>query len=199
MRTVVLGAGIAAAMLFSSPALPQPAPSSRPVSGDNLDGGSNQQNPVVTFSTPGVKTVTLTVCNANQQCTTHTQTLTVLPVESESFYTITPCRALDTRLTANPLVVGQPQTASLATCGLPPNARAAALNLTAVIPSADGSLVAWPSDQPIPGTSNLAYRAGAVRATFSVVPLARSGPTLKVAALAGTTDLLIDVTGYFAP
>lgn len=291
MRTAVLGAWIAAALLCSSPALPQPA-SSSPVLGDSPDGTSSQQNPVVVFSTPGVKTVTFTVCNASQQCSTLTQTLTVLdptptisgqavvpnpvalnglltltaaiggqpqlaaswwitgapggplsfpgpvanlnplqaglapgpysaylvlsnpagraqspaigftvtPAEHESFYTVAPCRALDTRVTANPLVGGQPLTVNLATCGLPSSARAAVVNLTAIAPSADGSLMAWPSDQPIPGTSNLSYRAGAVRAAFSIVPLARSGATLNVAAaLGGSTDLVIDVAGYFAP
>jgi hypothetical protein len=291
MRTAVLGAGFVAACLCASAAPAQPASASSPLGGDSPNATSNQQNPSVTFSTPGVKTITLTVCDASQRCSTLTQTLTVLdptpiisgpavfpspvalnssltltagtagqpplvatwqltgpggpvsypgPVavlnpqqaglapgayvaylqlsnpagsvqslpiaftvtaaEYQSFYTIAPCRALDTRVSANPLAGGQPQTVSLAACGLPSNARAAALNLTVVAPSADGSMVAWPSDQPLPDTSNLSYRAGAVQAAFSVVPLARSGATLNVvAALAGSTHLVLDVTGYFAP
>ena len=121
------------------------------------------------------------------------------------FHTLTPCRVLDTRLTAGPL--GGPSLAAAArrllplngTCGIPPGARAISTNLTVVAGGAAGSLVLWAGDGDLTGTSSLSFGAGRTRANNAVVELARDGTrTLWVkSSSASPVDVILDVNGYF--
>jgi hypothetical protein len=90
-----------------------------------------------------------------------------------AFFTVVPCRLLDTRNATGPL--GGPALASgqarnfplqSASCQIPPTAKALSINATAVSPSANGSLVAYPGDAAPSGTSNLDF--GTVTVTGSV-------------------------------
>jgi hypothetical protein len=122
-----------------------------------------------------------------------------------NFYTLTPCRALDTRTTGVPLssstAVNVYQLSGA--CGIPASALSVALNFTGVVPSASLSIQAFPGDLAPTGTNVLSLGAGQVRAGFGVVTLATNGSgTLGIGPLfsgSGTCDLVIDVTGYFAP
>jgi hypothetical protein len=121
-----------------------------------------------------------------------------------SFYTLPPCRVLDTRRPVGP--GGGPSLAAstarslVATgqCGIPSSARAVAVNLTTVAPSTAGFLTLYPGSLPRPLTSTVNYRAGQVRANNSIVALAWDGSgTLVVWNGGGVTDAVLDVTGYF--
>jgi hypothetical protein len=119
------------------------------------------------------------------------------------FYPVTPCRVVDTRnLTGSfggPSLAGNTsRTFPLPTgsCNLPSTAQAYSLNLTAVPQVPLGYLTAWPTGQTQPGTANLSSTTGTVAASAAIVPAGTSG-SINVYA-SNTTDLVIDVDGYFA-
>ncbi len=124
------------------------------------------------------------------------------------FYPLTPCRLVDTRGPNGPL--GGPRLPAQqerdfplltnTTCipqGLNPVAYS--LNFTAV-PNPDGQrlgyLSVWPTGQPQPVVSTLNNPTATVVANAAIVPAGTDG---KVAVYAfNTTDLVIDINGYFA-
>jgi plastocyanin len=124
-----------------------------------------------------------------------------------SYYTLAPCRVVDTRGPAGPLggpaLEGQVDRVFplVGTCGIPPNARAVSLNVTVTQPQAAGNLRLYPADEPVPLASTLNYSAGQTRGNNAVVPLSATGALAARAAQppATTTHLIVDVNGYFAP
>lgn len=125
------------------------------------------------------------------------------------FYPLTPCRLVDTRQPDGPLggpslLAQQERDFPLlmnTTCipqGLNPSAYS--LNFTAVPnPSGQhlGYLSVWPAGDPQPVVSTLNNPTGTTVANAAIVPAGQDG---KVAVYAyNTTDLLIDINGYFAP
>ncbi|MEA2559077.1 MAG: hypothetical protein QOH06_581 [Acidobacteriota bacterium] len=115
------------------------------------------------------------------------------------YYSITPCRAVDTR-SASPLSSGAPRTFLIAgTCGVPASAKAVAVNVTAVSATALGYVVLWPADLTQPPTSVLSFPAGGTRASNAILGLATDGNLAAQSSLAGggTVHLVVDVTGYF--
>jgi PKD repeat protein len=150
---------------------------------------------------PGVYLVVLRITNASGQAESTALVLTLLATQGADFYTVTPCRLLDTRAGA-PLASGVTLLLSLAgACGIPANARALAVNVTTISPTAAGYLVLFPGNYPVPPTSTVNFLADATRANNAILPLSSDG-TGKLAALAtvpgGTVHIAIDVVGYFA-
>jgi len=131
----------------------------------------------------------------------------LLPPPPARFFTVSPCRAIDTRNPSGP--VGGPALAADSTrtfpvsggvCGIPSTAIAASVNLTAVGPAADGHLTIFPGSAAGPPlASNVNFTAGVTRAGNAVVPLATDGAgTIKVKnGSTGTVHLVLDVNGYF--
>jgi uncharacterized repeat protein (TIGR01451 family) len=102
-----------------------------------------------------------------------------------NFYTVTPCRAVDTRSTTA-LASGISRTFTVGgSCGVPATARAVAVNVTVLGATGAGSLTLWRSGLPVPGTSNLNFAAGAVRGNNGIVGLA-GGAMDGRAVVAGT-------------
>jgi plastocyanin len=124
-----------------------------------------------------------------------------------SYYTLAPCRVVDTRGAAGPLggpaLEGQADRVFplVGTCGIPPNARAVSLNVTVTQPQAGGNLRLYPAGEPVPLASTLNYSAGQTRGNNAIVPLSATGGLgARAAQPAGTTThLIVDVNGYFAP
>jgi hypothetical protein len=121
-----------------------------------------------------------------------------------SFFTLTPCRVLDTRNLAGPyggpaLAAGQSRPFTLAgRCGIPASARAASVNLTVTLPTAQGNLRLYPAGQAVPPTSTLNYAGGQTRANNAVVGLSPSGAlAIRCSQATGTAHVILDVTGYF--
>jgi autotransporter family porin len=90
------------------------------------------------------------------------------------FRGISPNRLLDTRRTGNPLRAGTVRRVRVAgTPGVPTNAAAAALNLTAVGPARDGYITAYPCNgSGRPGSSTMNFGGGQTVASLSVSALA---------------------------
>lgn len=124
---------------------------------------------------------------------------------SLAFYPLTPCRVADTRGSNGPLggprlIGGQerdfPVLAATA-CGIPSTAQAYSFNLTAIPKSTLGYLTVWPTGQTQPLVSTLNAPANTVIANAAMVAAGENG---EIAAFpSNDTDLVIDVSGYFAP
>ena len=118
-----------------------------------------------------------------------------------------PVRLLDTRTAGATgcftpgaqMIGGTPylQPATGVCTGIPATAKAVVGNATTVNVSANGFLTFWPSDanQPTVATSN--YRSGTVFNRHFTVGLGTDGAFKRFAS--STTDLVIDLSGYFAP
>jgi hypothetical protein len=127
------------------------------------------------------------------------------------FYAVTPCRIVDTRgptgTTGGPaLSSGSPRNFPIdvapASCGIPNTAAAATLNVTMVGPTQDGFLKIWPFNTAKPLVSTINASAGEPAiANGAIVPLTVDvASQISVAygtAVAGTCNVVIDVTGYF--
>jgi YVTN family beta-propeller protein len=128
--------------------------------------------------------------------------------QNYQFYSLPPCRLVDTRgadgeLGGPHLKAQTPRsfpllTSSCIPSGLNPNAYS--LNFT-VIPNPSGQplsyLTVWPTGEKQPVVSTLNNPTATVVANAAIVP-AGTGGAIDVYAT-NTTDLLIDIDGYFAP
>jgi RHS repeat-associated protein len=125
------------------------------------------------------------------------------------FDPVTPTRVFDSRpvsqggLCSNgcaPLSAGVPVTiTAVGQAGIPDDATAVVVNLTAITPNASGYLAAYPSGSP-PLTSNVNYAAGETVANTAIVKLASNGSFRVIAGGAATAvHVAIDVVGYFSP
>lgn len=151
------------------------------------DAGA-QSHSIVTLATP----------------TTYTASFNSLGPASLDYFTVTPCRLLDTRNADGPY--GGPILSANATrsfvatgqCGIPVGAQAIAANLTVVNPLSDGSLSAGPSGSPLASISAINFSAGQVRTNNAVMTLSGNGGFDVFAGLpSGSTHLVLDVLGYF--
>ncbi len=120
------------------------------------------------------------------------------------FSTMTPCRLVDTRFAPDhpSLTAGvERQFNGTGTCGIPATAVALAANITSVSGATSGSLTVYDAGRrPRPVAAVTSFTAGKVRATLAIVPLGYSGAFAVFPNMAsGTVDVLVDVTGYFAP
>ncbi|HSD72167.1 MAG TPA: hypothetical protein VLE54_05225, partial [Thermoanaerobaculia bacterium] len=121
-----------------------------------------------------------------------------------SFYTLSPCRVLDTRDPAGP--VGGPALAAgvdrffalFGRCGVPRGALAVSANVTITQPTTPGHVTVYPAGTAIPLASTLNFRAGQTRANNAILPV---GPSGEIAARSGqpsgTVQFILDVNGYF--
>ncbi len=115
------------------------------------------------------------------------------------FYTVAPCRVVDTRQGQSPLLPGAVRSFAVAgACGIPPTARAVSLNVTAVNPTSGGYINLFPADRAQPATSTVNFTAGRVRANNAILGLSEDGRLAASVSSAGQVDLVIDVNGYFA-
>jgi hypothetical protein len=119
------------------------------------------------------------------------------------FYTVTPCRLLDTR-TGSPLTAGITYEVAVAGfCGIAATATSASVNVTEVNATLSGFMAFWPAQGANPGTSTINFAAGRVlanNAIFSLAPGLSGSPGaiwLTFSSGSATADLLIDVNGYF--
>jgi hypothetical protein len=114
-----------------------------------------------------------------------------------SLYTLTPCRILDTRLTTRefhgertvPVTTGN-------NCSLPGTAQAYVFNATVLPITTLGYLTLWPDGLPLPTPSTLNAEDGAVASNMAIVGTTNG----SIDAFADLpTQLILDVTAYFAP
>ena len=122
-----------------------------------------------------------------------------------SFYTVNPCRIVDTRGTPGVPVGGPALQAGFVrslqiagNCGIPVSAKAVSVNVTITQPESGGFVIAYPPAQAPPGVSTANYSAGRTRSNNAILALDRGGTLSALASQPfGTVHLIVDVTGYF--
>jgi endonuclease YncB( thermonuclease family) len=117
----------------------------------------------------------------------HAQTVT------SNYTAIAPARALDTRQAATPFAPGETRTMTLGS--IPATATAVVLNLTATEPTSAGFLTVFPAGQPVPLASNVNFAAGQTKA--NAVTAGVVNRQISIFNGFGTTQVLIDVVGYY--
>ncbi|HEX7185037.1 MAG TPA: matrixin family metalloprotease [Thermoanaerobaculia bacterium] len=131
------------------------------------------------------------------------------PPPPADFFTVTPCRLLDTRDPdgpyGGPALQWWPRTfAAAGRCGIPSTAVALSVNVTAVSPSDSGFLTLFPAGVPQPNTSTLNFSAGQSRSNNAILLLSGTPQRTFIAVPAmgifgAAVHLLVDVNGYFEP
>jgi len=120
------------------------------------------------------------------------------------YYTVIPCRLVDTRNPNGPY--GGPALGGLSTrtfvaggqCGIPADATALSYNITVTGATADGDLRVYATGAFVPLVSVINYAAGQTRANNGVVALGAAGDfVVQSDQLTGTVHVIIDVDGYF--
>jgi hypothetical protein len=130
--------------------------------------------------------------------------LAQLPTAPLPFVAVTPCRVVDTRGNGFTGAFGPPALASglprdfplAGQCGIPADAKAVSLNVTATNTLGPGFLLLAPAGAPPPVVSTLNYLAGDTVANAALAPLGPGGLTV-IAGVSGA-DLILDVNGYLA-
>jgi glucose/arabinose dehydrogenase len=120
------------------------------------------------------------------------------------YFTVTPCRLVDTRNAPGPrggpaLAAGATRTFDLrGECAIPATAKALALNVTVTAPTVAGNLRLYPADELSPGTSTVNFASGQTRANNARVRLGGTGALAVFCSMAsGTAHVVLDVVGFF--
>jgi hypothetical protein len=120
------------------------------------------------------------------------------------FYTVTPCRLVDTRgpvgeLGGPALLANENRTFILVgACHVPPEAKALSVNVTVTASTAGGNLRLYPAGISLPTVSTINYAAGQTRANNAIAGLSADGRlTVRCAQPGGTAHFVLDVNGYF--
>jgi hypothetical protein len=122
------------------------------------------------------------------------------------YFTVAPCRIVDTRNPNGPL--GGPAlppsaartfAVTASACGIPLTAQAISANLTVTAAAAPGHLTLFPADVTQPLVSSINFQKGQTRANNAVVPVSNDGTSsIKVwNGSSGTVEFILDVGGYF--
>jgi hypothetical protein len=121
-----------------------------------------------------------------------------------SFYSLTPCRLLDTRNATGPfggpaLAAGETRAFAVpqGACGVPADASAVAINVTVTGPAAAGALTLFPGSGVAPVTTTISFAAGKTRANNALMALADGLLSITDRQEAGSVHVIVDVSGYF--
>jgi hypothetical protein len=115
------------------------------------------------------------------------------------FYPVTPCRLADTRTGQGPVMTGGSSRpfAVAGLCGIPNTAQAFSLNVTVVPNGPLSYLTLWPTGSGQPLVSTLNSFQGRILANAAIVPAGTNGSVSVF--VTNTTDVILDINGYFAP
>jgi len=190
------------------------APYNFSVSAGTLPGNLNLSSAGVLSGSPaaaGAFTFAVRTTDANGCFGERQYTLTINPASGGNglqFYPLaSPVRLLDTRPGASPNACSQPNAAiaggtsrtqnARSFCGIPANAAAVTGNVTTVA-SGGGYLTLYPSGATQPTVASTNYNPNEVINNVFTVGLGAGDGAFKIFAL-NTTDVVVDVTGYYAP
>ena len=133
-----------------------------------------------------------------------TAACTSAPPPPLDFYTLPPCRLVDTRGPNGPLAgpalqPGVPRAFPLlGSCGVPLTAKAVSVNVTVFQPAAPGYLTVYPDGPITPATSTLNFAIGQTRANNAVLLLGDGTGAIRARAVTNSAvHFILDVNGYF--
>ena len=114
-----------------------------------------------------------------------------------SLYSVSPCRVYDSRNNQGQPFQGE-RTIDVAgsACAPPASAQSYVLNGTVVPSGSMGYLSLWPDGEQMPVVSTLNAYDGLVTSNMAIVPTSNGSID---AYAAGLTQLILDISGYFAP
>ncbi len=113
-----------------------------------------------------------------------------------SFYPVAPCRVLDTRQSGGQFIDEKTVNVVGSACAPPSNAAAYIFNATVVPPGSMPFLSLWPDGENQPVVSTLNAEDGFITSNMAIVPTTNGSIDAYAAAL---TQLILDISGYFAP
>jgi uncharacterized repeat protein (TIGR01451 family) len=119
------------------------------------------------------------------------------------YYTVSPCRLVDTRGSAGELggpalVPGSRSFPLAGACGVPADAKTLSLNVTVTSPTQPGNLRVYPAGSALPLVSAINYSPGQTRANNAIAVLSPTGAlAVQCDQAGGSVDLIVDVNGYF--
>ena len=125
--------------------------------------------------------------------------------EGDRYNSLTPFRLLDSRNTGTEAYwspagkLGDNQTRSLQVTGrggVPGDAKAAIVNITAVQGSLQSFMTAFPTGEPKPTASNLNFLGGQIIPNLAIVKIGTGGK-ITLYNNSGLVDVIVDVVGYF--
>lgn len=119
------------------------------------------------------------------------------PAKGE-YFGMAPQRLLDTRTTSALGPAGTVNIPVAGAAGVPANAIAAVVNITAIAPSAATFLTAYPAGGTRPEASNVNPVPGDIVPNLATVKIGAGG-AITLYNEAGTTNAAVDVMGYFLP
>lgn len=116
--------------------------------------------------------------------------------DSYSLYTMSPCRALDTRQSSGQFSGKILINVVNSACAPSSSAKAYVFNATVVPPGPMPYLTLWPDGDDQPSVSTLNAKDGFVTSNMAIVPTGNGSIDAYAAA---PTQLILDISGYFAP
>lgn len=133
--------------------------------------------------------------------TTDTALVTVTILPAAKFYTLEPCRLVDTRTGNSAINSSEVRVYTpYFYCGVGYNARAVSVNVTVYEPTSTGWLALYAADVTFPGASTINYRAARTRANNAIIPLSSTSGGyggLRVFNMGVPVHFTLDVNGYF--
>jgi uncharacterized repeat protein (TIGR03803 family) len=174
---------------------------------------SNEQQPTVSTLNNPTATVVANAAvvpadptNGNVSVFTYNSTDVIIDINGyfgapgengDSFYVVTPCRAYDSRNNNGQPFMGE-RTVPIAgsQCAPPASAAAYVFNATVVPSGAMPYLTLWPDMEQQPTVSTLNAYDGYITSNMAIVPNLDGSIDAYAAAL---TQLILDISGYFAP
>lgn len=176
------------------------------LSAGTIDSGNGTPSLLFTAGAPGV--AQLAVVETNPQGCSAPPVAAQIAVraagDAPHFFTLAPCRVVDTRLPPGPgggpaIGLGEERTFALlgGACGVPGSAAALAVNVTSLA-AATGTLHLGAGNEALP-TVGLPLRAGRPSATQSIVRLATDGTGSVVVGhdAPAPVHVILDVVGWF--
>ncbi len=145
--------------------------------------------------------VSVTVTNPGGAPMTLTDGYFYMPVDvARSFFTVSPCRVLDTRNTGGALAGTSTRGVQVAgICGVPSTAKAISANVSVVTAGGSGFFGAFPGNGFPVGTTIMSFAAGQTRTNNAIILLATDGTGTALFQNGATqpAHLVLDVNGYF--
>lgn len=167
-----------------------------------------QGSPAVdhTYNDVGNYNASLVVKDSRGKSSVNAANVIIQVIPDGDYYTVTPCRLLDTRTQEGgnaPVSSGTDRVldvVAITQCGVSPLATAVVINVTVTQTTAGGHLIVYPADlQQPPVSSTLNFGPNMTRANNAIVALSADGK-LKlrpVMSPSGSAHLVVDVMGFF--
>jgi hypothetical protein len=125
------------------------------------------------------------------------------PLGATQFFTVPPCRAVDTRNADGPeggptFSAGLTRAFNIAgLCGVPVNATGISLNVTVAGATTKSWLTIFPGTGTVPTANSISFNASASRANNVTLGLTNGALSVKNRQTTGTVDVILDVNGYY--